>query len=212
MSEARTCPECSAEADKQGRRFDGPSGSMWLGLHRKRDHGVAGKGDHKPKPRKDRAPKDASAHKPASIKSDLRKLFKLVGTLVAVVDPYCGNVLVAHSAKFSDALADLATQDPRIAKWLRGLSKAGPYGALIMAAGELAIPIAAHHGAVPPELTLLIGVDLPPPKGRSARIDLVSAAPSPPSPEDPGDIIDGSVPRRPATDLEGRLAGVLGDV
>lgn len=197
MAEGRTCPECSAEADKQGRRFDGPSGSMWLGLHRKRDHGVAGKGkpDRKPKAGKDRAPKTSIAGKPASLKSDLGKLFKLIGTVVAVADPYCGNVLVKHSKGFSDALADLATQDPRIARWLRGLSKAGPYGALIMAAGELAIPIAAHHGAVPAELTLLIGVDPPPPRRGPGRLASVVPVPEPVNAEMvEGAMAEGMVP------------------
>ncbi len=165
MPEPKTCPECGAEADDQGRRFDGPSGAMFLGLHRRRKHGVAGtsgKDRNGTRARaRDRAPKSA-APRPPSLKTDLRRMFRVVGTVVAVVDPYCGGVLIDHSEGFCDALARLAQEDPRIARWLKALSKAGPYGALVVAAGEMVIPIAAHHGLIAPEATVLIGVAPPP--------------------------------------------------
>ncbi len=188
MSSERACPECGEKADKQGRLFEGPSGPMFLGLHRRREHGVAGTSKPSPgsgpprgargRPRKDRAP--AAKPRAPSLKADLRRVFKIVGAVVGVADPYCGGVLVDHSGAFCDALARLAAEDPRIARWLAALGKAGPYGALALAAGELAIPIAAHHGLVAPEATILVGVT--PPSVR--RLPMVPVEPDGSGPED----------------------------
>jgi len=134
---------------------------MLLGLHRKRAHGIAGKPKAK-KTRPDRPPKEVGAARPPSLKKDLARVFKLVGTVVGVVDPYCGGILADRSGGLCEALARLADEDPRIGRWLRALGKGGPYGALVVAAGEVAIPIAAHHGRVPPAAAILVGAPLPP--------------------------------------------------
>lgn len=117
------CPDC-------GRHF---TTEAHLATHRNAGH------DRKA-PKARRAPK-------ATLATDLRKAFTLVGTVVeALGDPYCGRVLADRSGPLADALARLAVEDERIARWLGRMSAAGPYGALVVAGAEIAIPIAAHHG------------------------------------------------------------------
>lgn len=158
---ARTCPEC-------GHIEEGSRAAMRMGAHRRSKHGVVGATHGRDRP-KDRAPKRKAtgAPKPPSLASDLRRTFKMLGTVVSVADPYCGKVLIDRSGPTADALARLAAEDPRVARWLRTIGKAGPYGALVIAVGELALPIAAHHGLIAPELAVLTGSPVPP--SRPAR-------------------------------------------
>lgn len=172
---AKVCPEC-------GQWWEGSTAPMRLGAHRKQAHGVTGSGEHRRRrPRGDRAPKQATTERKPSLAADLQRVFKVVGAVVGVADPYCGRILENRSGEFCKALARLAAEDPRIERWLRGLGKAGPYGALLVASAELAIPIAAHHGAVPPELALLTGAPVPP--ARRLRSVAAPASPSDVSPE-----------------------------
>lgn len=190
MPEPKTCPECSAEADKQGRRFDGPQGAMFLGLHRRREHGVEGTSATagKRKRRQDRGPRQPRKPKTPPLSADLRRVFQVVGTVLAVADPYCGSILVDRSTAFCDALARLAETDERIGRWLRALARSGPYGALLVAAGQMAIPIAAHHELVPPEVTMLVGAPMPPSR---ARVPPVPAEESEPEPEPELEPVEG---------------------
>lgn len=158
----KDCPECK-EAGK-ATTFEGERAAMRLGAHRRREHGIVGATAGKPHRRiKDRAPRPKAAPQ-SSLGADLKRSFKVIGTVVGVVDPYCGDVLIKHSGSFCDALARLAKEDPRIGRWLSALGKAGPYGALFVASAELAIPIAAHHGLIAPEAAVFVGVNPPTPR------------------------------------------------
>jgi hypothetical protein len=90
-------------------------------------------------------------------------VFALAGTVVeALGDAYCGRILTERSGPLADALARLAVEDERIARWLSRIGSAGPYGALVVAAAEVAIPIAAHHGVLGPGWAMLAGAPPPP--------------------------------------------------
>jgi hypothetical protein len=129
---------------------------MQLGLHRRRAHGIEGRDAGK---KRDRAPRrsPAGGKRAPSLKADLRRTFRLAGTVVGVFDPYCGSILMDRTEHLADAIARLAQDDPRIARWLSAIGRAGPYGALMVAAAEVAVPIAAHHGLMAPEIAALFG-------------------------------------------------------
>lgn len=168
MTEPLTCPECEAAGTRTV--FEGDGAALRLGGHRRRAHGVVGK-THGRDRKRDRAPRAASKPRTPSLSKDLRSTFRVLGTVVSAVDPYCGKVLIDRSGPTADALARLAAEDPRVARFLRGLGKAGPYGALLVAVGELAVPIAAHHGLLDPTMAVLVGSPLPPrPRDRRAAI------------------------------------------
>lgn len=159
MAESRTCPECH-RADPE---FQGPAGAMRLGLHRKREHGVAGSSP-KTKERagtraraRDRAPR-APASKSPSVAKDVHGLFKLVGMVLAVVDPYCGTRLIRESKPLCNELANLIAEDAGAAKVAKVL---GRYGGAMGAAFVLFVPMASHHGLVNPIVVQLMGMEPP---------------------------------------------------
>jgi len=169
-ADERKCPDCE-------RTFTGPQAALNLGAHRRGAHGTVGATHGRDKGRKrDRAPRATTAKpRQPSLAKDLRSTFKVLGTVVSIADPYCGKVLIDRSGPTADALARLAAEDPRVARWLRVLGKSGPYGALLIAAGEMAVPIAAHHGLLAPEMALLVGAPPPPYRGPEKAAHLSEA-------------------------------------
>jgi hypothetical protein len=132
---------------------------MALGRHRRHKHGIEGR-THKAKPKDRRAPSGVPRKPPLS--KDLRRVFTLVGTVVSAAgDTYCGGILIDRSGPLADALARLASEDARIAKWIARASSVGPYGALVVAAAEVAVPIAAHHGLIGSGWAELVGAPSP---------------------------------------------------
>jgi hypothetical protein len=159
---SRTCELC-------GHVEEGPQAALRMGQHKKRAHGIAGSSPTTAKRQRrrerggrDQAPRQKTERRGPSLRSDTRRVFQVVGQMVGVLDPYCGKVLQERSSDFANALADLAATDPRIERWLRSLGTGSRYGALIVAAGQIAIPIGAHHGFVAPELAVLSGAEPPP--------------------------------------------------
>jgi uncharacterized C2H2 Zn-finger protein len=163
------CPEC-------GKTF---GTSARLGAHRSRVHG------YRSSRRGVARTREASPRsKRLSLRGDLRRVFQTVGVIVSVVDPYCGGVLANRSETFCDAVAALAARDPKIERWLRALSRAGPYGAIVLGAAEIAVPIAAHHGLLSPGIAVLLGAPMqeePPSQGSEEShggTNLVERAPA----------------------------------
>lgn len=145
------CPECK-ETGKTI-TFAGPMAPMDRGRHRRREHGVVGSSRtterrrSRPADRAPRAPRVPGAPKPSTLRADLRKGFKLAGKAVTKMgDSHCGEILEKRSGSFCDALADVLQENPRLKAWIQAVSRRSPYIALVVAGGELAIPIAAHHG------------------------------------------------------------------
>lgn len=141
--------------------------ALWLGQHKKRAHGIAGSSPTTAKRKRrqgrgDRAPRERGDKRPPPLKGEIQSVFRLVGGIVGVVDPFCGDVLAKQSDEFAGALAEVAKRDARVERWLRGMGTVGPYGALFLAAGKLALPIAAHHGLVDPILAGMAGAPVPP--------------------------------------------------
>lgn len=88
-----------------------------------------------------------------------------------------GILIVSQSATVAKALADVAKNDPKVARILERTLTVGTYGALAGALAPLAIGIAANHGMVPRETAAALGVEVP---------DLAGQAPmQPPAPYDP---------------------------
>jgi len=178
MSQAH-CDTCGLDQPTDSKQ----PAALWLGSHKQRVHGIAGSSATTGKRRRrkerggglgDRAPRARSGgggggSTKATIARDLRATFQVIGGLVRVVDPYCGSVLQTRSDDFCKALAEVAAGNAQIMRWMSAAGKAGPYGALIISAGALAVPIAAHHRLIDPDLAALVGAPIP--DGGSTEVD-----------------------------------------
>jgi hypothetical protein len=75
-------------------------------------------------------------------------ILQLIGAMAFPVAPADAAAIVMHSNDVSNAVADLAVNDSRIARILDKLLEIGPYGALITAVMPLAAQILANHGII----------------------------------------------------------------
>jgi hypothetical protein len=64
---------------------------------------------------------------------------------LALVDPYCANVIMTRSEKLADVIAGMALDNPFLARALLGLNKAAGGAAVLGAIADLGLPILAHH-------------------------------------------------------------------
>lgn len=165
-AELRRCPECG-RADPEFQ--DATTGKMRLGQHRRQAHGVAGVAPKKKKSG-DRAPRAPAEKKPPSLAKDIQGVFKLGGTVIAIVDPYCGGRLMIDSAKLSAEMATLLREDAAAARMAKIL---GRWGGVLGSAFLLLAPMAAHHGLLNPAVVAMIGENPPPPpesNGQGERV------------------------------------------
>jgi hypothetical protein len=72
-----------------------------------------------------------------------------------------GAAIIIHTPAISEALHEVAINNPQVAAVLEQLMAVGPYGALIGALIPLAIQISANHKILPPSVTDNLGA-LPP--------------------------------------------------
>lgn len=118
------------------------------------------------RPRKDGAPAGseppARGRPPVSKKREeqyTRSLAK-VGAALYMFNPADGLAFLEGVPKVAAALANVAGQNPRIAKVLDAGASAGVWLELAGAVGLIAVPIAINHGKLPPVLGLLLAGDL----------------------------------------------------
>lgn len=118
------------------------------------------------RPRKDGAPAGseppARGRPPVSKKREeqyTRSLAKL-GAVIFMVNPADGVVFLEGVPKVATALANVAGQNPRIAKVLDAGASAGVWLELAGALGMIGVGIGINHGKLPPMLGSLLAGDL----------------------------------------------------
>lgn len=118
------------------------------------------------RPRKDGAPAGSEpaprGRPPVAKKREeqyTRSLAK-VGALLYMVNPADGVVFLEGVPKVATALANVAGQNPRIAKVLDAGASAGVWLELAGALGMIGVGIGINHGKLPPMVGLLLAGDL----------------------------------------------------
>lgn len=118
------------------------------------------------RPRKDGAPAGSEpaprGRPPVAKKREeqyTRSLAK-VGALLYMVNAADGTVFLEGVPKVAAALANVAGQNPRIAKVLDAGASAGVWLELAGAVGMIGVGIGINHGKLPPMLGLLLAGDL----------------------------------------------------
>lgn len=120
------------------------------------------------RPRKDGAPAGSEPAAPTRGRPPVakkreeqytRSLAK-VGALLYMVNPADGVVFLEGVPKVATALADVAGQNPRIAKVLDAGASARVWLELAGALGMIGVGIGINHGKLPPMLGMLLAGDL----------------------------------------------------
>lgn len=93
----------------------------------------------------------------AQIKRALQAQIELLGTLVLGLDGYDGQVIIDKSEDLADALTELAKTNRGVRVFLERLIATGAWsGVATILVGEIAIPIAVHHGALPEPINSVV--------------------------------------------------------
>lgn len=112
----------------------------------------AGKSHHKAR---DKAPGRANTggavtQRAALLGRKFGEMLAAIGGVLSLRDPHCGTVIVNGAPALGKALGGVARENPRVLAMLDGLTKGGVYGELVFAVLAIALPIAEHHGVLPP--------------------------------------------------------------
>lgn len=123
----------------------------------------------------DKAPKPKSAPRKASLETRLTGTLVTLGTMVAAAGSMSspavqldGVAICQHAPQIAAALDKVAKDDPRVAQALERMLTAGVWSGLIAAMLPLVLAIAANHGALPPQVAGLLGVQTPDPEAAPA--------------------------------------------
>lgn len=85
------------------------------------------------------------------------QLLTLVGLGLSARDHYDGATVLAGAPALAQALAQLAEEQPAIARALDALAAGGSIGAVLAATAAIVLPIAARHRLVPVQIGQLGG-------------------------------------------------------
>lgn len=121
----------------------------------------------------DARPKPAtSAPRKATLETRLTGSLVSLGTVVAasgaMVSPALtadGVLICQHAPHVAAALDKVAQNDPRVKAALEKMLTAGVWSGLVAAMLPLVVGIAANHGAIPPHVAALLGMDAEQPAG-----------------------------------------------
>jgi hypothetical protein len=91
----------------------------------------------------------AAALKP--IRTALDSYCALIGTALSMhpKTAFDGHVILQRGPYLTDALIELAKRDPNVKRALSALVTGSAWGGVILASGNILLPIAAFHGMIP---------------------------------------------------------------
>jgi ABC-type phosphate/phosphonate transport system permease subunit len=75
-----------------------------------------------------------------------------MGMAIGMVNEYDGQIIVSSAPQMAGAWAELARQDPKVAKAMMKLIQASGWGLVIAAHLPVAVGILANHGKTPAAL------------------------------------------------------------
>jgi len=106
-----------------------------------------------------RAPKSGTTSRPRvrPLAGRLTDSFTLIGIGVSAFHPADGAAVITGAPALADSLAKLADENPNMKRALEGAMQASAWGGVMVAAASIAIPIAANHGALPPQVGAMFG-------------------------------------------------------
>ena len=128
----------------------GETATRPAGIPRARSNGAAN-----PPPRaaaSDRAPRTTGGPRKGSLESRLGEFLRFNSGMISFINETDGSILYAHSDSLAKAYAKLAEENSRVKRVLEGLMEGGAWGAAVMATAMCALPIAANHNAIPPNV------------------------------------------------------------
>lgn len=112
-------------------------------------------GDDEPKPRKTRSdagrPRGPRKGRKTALAGKITQAANMVAAGLAAVDMF-DSLIVSHNAEnIGKSWAPVVEQNPRVKQFFESLEKGGVWGAAIISAASVALPIIAHHmpGALP---------------------------------------------------------------
>lgn len=87
----------------------------------------------------------------SKIGDELDSTFGAIGVAVMMTgDEYCGTIILERGQVLSGALVTLAKQNPRVKRLLSAMVKTTTWTGVTMASLSILMPVAAHHGLIPP--------------------------------------------------------------
>ena len=112
-----------------------------------------------PKPRKPAVVRPAAKKGEADYRPGLMGLLQIPSMALSVLGRQTGNpalqadgyALAMHAPTLVEAINETAKAQPKFAKALDNIMKAGPYGALLAATIPLVMQLAANHKVMPPQ-------------------------------------------------------------
>lgn len=90
-------------------------------------------------------------------RSSVAGVLQIPAAILSMVDPVDGYCAASYVAPFSEAIADLAVENPQVAAAVDRMAQAGPFGALLSVGLMAAVQFAHNHGKVPAGMARAMG-------------------------------------------------------
>ena len=96
------------------------------------------------------APSAPARSKRMPLAEPLTELFTQVGTMLFLVDPFDGTVLIERSSDLAEQIDQIAERSPKVQRALEGALTGVSVFGIAGVVASIAIPIMIHHGMIPP--------------------------------------------------------------
>lgn len=97
---------------------------------------------------RDRAPRATGTRK-KNLTKPLTEFFTTIGTMVTVVNHADGVAIINGSERLAESLNMVAKDNPTVYRNLERMLTGSAWGSVFVAAGAIALPIAANHNLLP---------------------------------------------------------------
>lgn len=87
----------------------------------------------------------STPYKPGVISQGLTGLYGQLGMMLGMIDPHCGQAIIANAEVMAQSLEKLAKDNPAVREWLTRLVTTSVIGEVIAAHMPVAFAIFMHH-------------------------------------------------------------------
>jgi hypothetical protein len=117
---------------------------------------TAEKAEARPKPQTKPRSSGGTGGRP-TIESRLEFFFSGIAMGVTVIDEYDGKVISDNAEQLAKAWGQLYRENARVKAIIDRMLEGGAWGQVVIATMGVAVPIAAHHGALPDSVLGFVG-------------------------------------------------------
>lgn len=122
---------------------------------------------------RDKAPRTSSGSRKKNLTKPLTDFFTSIGGMVAVVNKADGIAIITGAEDLAKALNNVAKDNAVVYRNLERMLTGSAWGSVFVAAGAIALPIAANHNLLPFQIPGLT------PEPTPANVESMPPAPTP---------------------------------